>query len=378
MTTGLQRYGDEMLSAGDEYPIHQNPDPIRVVGTSDRNFYDRYYFNLHGSSDELFMVTGFGQYPNLGTQDAFAVIRRHDDHTVVRSSRELGDRMDLATGPFRVEVIEPLERLRVVLDAPEHDLSFDLEWQGSIAAYEEPHQLIRKFGRALFDSHRFAQTGMWTGVINHKGTDIEVTPDRWWGTRDRSWGVRPVGEHEPPGIRGDEGQMTGMWNYAPMQFEDHSILYICNELDSGERDLQEAVRIWRDRDRPVESLGRPEHDHTLAPGTRFITASTLSFPEAPGGPIDITVEPMTHCYFMVGTGYGIDPDWRHGMYQGPLVTQGFTYDMVEDADKMFGGVDNAARFTITQTGQVGYGLHEFFFIDSFSKYGLVGWDPLPE
>ena len=64
-----------MLSRMDDYPLHQIADVIRNVGTSDRNFYDRYYFNLHGSSDELFLVMGMGQYPNLGVQDAFACAR---------------------------------------------------------------------------------------------------------------------------------------------------------------------------------------------------------------------------------------------------------------------------------------------------------------
>ena len=61
-----------MLSPLDDYPVHQIPEPIRHVGTSDRNFYDRYYFNLHGKSDELMLVTGLGQYPNLGVTDAFS------------------------------------------------------------------------------------------------------------------------------------------------------------------------------------------------------------------------------------------------------------------------------------------------------------------
>ena len=96
-----------MISAWDDYPIHQTCEPIRLVATSDRNFYDRYYFNLHGSSDELFLVMGLGQYPNLGVQDAFAVVRRGPRHRVVRASRELGDRMDTSVGPFQVEVLEP-------------------------------------------------------------------------------------------------------------------------------------------------------------------------------------------------------------------------------------------------------------------------------
>ena len=32
------------LSKGDDYPIHQTPEPVAYAGT-DRNFYDRYFFN---------------------------------------------------------------------------------------------------------------------------------------------------------------------------------------------------------------------------------------------------------------------------------------------------------------------------------------------
>ena len=71
-----------------------------------------------------------------------------------------------------------------------------------------------------------------------------ITPDRWWGTRDRSWGVRPVGEPEPPGIRATTPVIGGLWNYAPMQFRDFSIMYIVPGVGhDGERALEEAVRI---------------------------------------------------------------------------------------------------------------------------------------
>src|SRR5262249_38576877 len=230
--------GFRMLSSWDDYPVHQIADTIRHVGTSDRNFYDRYYFNLHGSSDELFMVMGLGQYPNLAVQDAFAVVQRGGRHRVVRASRELGDRMDTTVGPFRVEVVKPLHAVRFILDENEHGLACDLVWEGHIPAFEEPRQYVRKHGRVLCDRRRFAQPGCWSGRLQIGGETIRVTPDRWKGTRDRSWGVRPVGETEPAGIRGAEGQMTGMWNYSPMQFDDHAILYILNETSSGERPLE--------------------------------------------------------------------------------------------------------------------------------------------
>ena len=89
------------ISPMDEYLAHQTPETFDQVFTSDRNFYDRYYFNMHASSDELFLVTGMGQYPNLGVTDAFVSISHGDTLYVVRASRELGgDRLDTRVGPY--------------------------------------------------------------------------------------------------------------------------------------------------------------------------------------------------------------------------------------------------------------------------------------
>ncbi len=360
-----------MLSSMDDYPLHQVAEPIRFVGTSDRNFYDRYYFNLHGCSDELFMVMGLGQYPNLGVQDAFAVVRRGTKHRVVRASRTLGDRMDTTVGPFRVEVVEGLRRLRFVIDDDRHGIAADLHWEGAMPAFEEPRHYIRKHGRVLFDTMRFAQTGCWTGHLEIAGERIDVTPDRFWGTRDRSWGVRPVGEPEHPGIRQGEMQLSGMWNYAPMQFDDWSLLYIVQQSNDGTRVMEEAVRIWHDPARGSEWLGRPGHAHRFRPGTRYIEGSVLSFPEAPGGGFEIKVTPLLECYVGIGTGYGFDPDWRHGMYQGELVVQGLELDTVADRAKLWGLCDNVARFETG--GQIGYGLHEYGFFGPFDHYRLPGF-----
>jgi len=368
------------LSSWDDYPVHQAAETVRHAATSDRNFYDRYYFNCHANDGSAFLIFGLGQYPNLAVQDAFACVVSGYDHRVVRASRELGDRMDTSVGPLRVEVLKPLRELRIVCEPNDvSDVTLDLHWVGSMPAFEEPRQHIRRHGRTLFDSIRLAQTGRWSGTITSGGRTFEVEPGSWWGTRDRSWGIRPVGEEEPAGIR-TEGQMTGMWNYAPIQFDDHSILYICNEHDDGTRALDEAVRIWHDPDREPEWLGRPDHAAVITPGTRRIERSTLSFPEAPGGGFEVEVDPLMDCWLMLGTGYGIEPDWRHGMYQGPLVVQGVEIDYGREPERLFGLVDQVARFTQRggqRDGVVGHGLHEFFFIGDFSRYGLSGWDPLP-
>ncbi|HUJ67429.1 MAG TPA: hypothetical protein VLX59_17915 [Acidimicrobiales bacterium] len=99
------------VTAWDDFPVHQASEWIAHPATSDRNFYDRYYFNAFDTTGEWMAVMGLGQYPNLGVTDAFATVRIGDRQHVVRASRPLGDRSDIRVGPLRVEVLEPLRRL---------------------------------------------------------------------------------------------------------------------------------------------------------------------------------------------------------------------------------------------------------------------------
>jgi hypothetical protein len=107
----------------------------------------------------------------------------------------------------------------------------------------------------------------------------------------------------------------------------------------------------------------------LRSGTRMIEKSKISFPQAPGGAFEIDVEPLTHAFVAVGTGYGMEEDWRHGMYQGKLVVQGLDLSHDEIAPLgQYGIVDHVGRFEYD--GNVGYGLHEHGFFGAFEKYGM--------
>ncbi len=101
----------------DEYPIHQVPLSLAYVASSDRNFYDRSYFNAHDRTGDVFLITGLGVYPNLGVIDAYATVRRGDKQWAVRFSDALTDeRMDMRVGGYRVEVLEPLQKIRLVCE----------------------------------------------------------------------------------------------------------------------------------------------------------------------------------------------------------------------------------------------------------------------
>ncbi|MDX1734141.1 MAG: hypothetical protein R3228_07235, partial [Halioglobus sp.] len=76
--------------------------------------------------------------------------------------------------------------------------------------------------------------------------------------------------------------------------------------------------------------------------------------------------PLLQTYLTAGTGYGLEPDWRHGMHQGELVVQGLDWSATQDADKMLGLVETPARFQLGD--EVGYGMMEFGFWSQFDKY----------
>jgi hypothetical protein len=370
-----------MLSPLDDYPVHQISEPMRFVGTSDRNFYDRYYFNIHGAhdvhgtGDELFAVIGVGQYPNLSVADAFVSVLWGDDHRVVRSSKTLGaDRMDASVGPIRVEVIEGLRRVRVVVEPNEWGIELDAVYDGFSEAHLESRHFDRQFTRVTFDSTRFAQLGSWTGMLKVGDRELRLTPDRWWGSRDRSWGVRPVGEAEPPGIRATDTEGGFFWIYAPVRFEDHAMVTIIQERPNGERIMQDAHRVFAVGDhREPEWLGRPEHQLRFAPGSRSVTGATLSYYGAHGErTAEVEVETLLSFPLLLGSGYGLEPDWKHGMYQGELVVQGQRVPPADPTYSNWGLTEYAARYSYD--GQVGYGMFECAVMGPHQQYGFAGWE----
>jgi hypothetical protein len=362
------------LSPADDLLVHQTPETFDYVFTSDRNFYDRYYFNMHPCSDELFLVMGMGQYPNLGVTDAFVSVSHRDTLHVVRASRELGsDRLDTQVGPFRVEVLEGLRRLRLVLDENEWGLHFDLVFDGAVPAIEEPRQTTRQFARVTMDSSRFAQVGRYEGTLEVAGERFEVRPERWQGVRDHSWGIRPVGEPVPPGIGVTVQRSHGFFhNWIPAQFDDFMLKVFFEEDADGVRMIEESKKIYNiGSERPDEEMGTPRHEFTYQSGTRELERAVTRFAHPSGEEISMTHTPLRTVYLKAGSGYLPSGDWGHGMYQGPLVVQGLTWDIGDPAVRKDIALLNETlcRFELS-TGEVGYGMHENLCIGVYKPYGF--------
>ena len=357
----------------DELPIHQVPLSVAHMATSDRNAYDRCYLNAHDRSGDVFLITGLGVYPNLGVIDAYATVRHRDQQVTVRCSDALGaDRSRQEVGPYRIEVVEPLERLHLTLDADEHGVGFDLEWTGSFPAIMEHPHVWRRDGRVQLDASRFAQVGSWSGELRADGTTWDVTPDLWLGTRDRSWGIRPVGEAEPPG-RGAAEADPGFgfwWTYVPLRFERFAVLVILQEDGDGHRTLNDAVRIWPDG--RVEQLGWPRVEIRYRSGSRHPEAATITGATHDGTPVVIEVETRAFVALHCGSGYGGDPEWTHGAWRGRGVVDSTRTDYTDpgvQAMVPFGTVDHVARATCD--GEEGWGMFEHMAIGRHSPTGFT-------
>lgn len=354
-----------MVHPLDEHPVHQVPLSMAQVATSDRNAYDRCILHVIDPSGEVLLLTGLGVYPNLGVVDGYACLRRGDDQLTVRTSDALDDeRLQLAVGPLRCEVVDPLKQLRIVSEHP--DLSYDLTWTAVSPAFEEPlHVMADGNGRTTLIGCRFAQTGSWTGTIRTADGDIAV--DGWPGTRDRSWGIRPVGEAEPPGRPHERHGFWWLW--VPLRFDDYTLMTIVQEDVDGFRSMNEAVRVWHDGRK--EQLGWPEVDITYRSGTRHPERAVLRFRNG----FSVEVETLTMVSLNVGCGYGGDPDWTHGVWKGEDWTESARYDYAEEAVRgraAFSVVDHAARAT-TSDGAVGFGIFEHASMGRHDPTGFADW-----
>ncbi len=367
-----------MISPADDLLIHQTHEPVRHVATSDRRFYDRYFFTGHACSADLFFMIGMGCYPNLGVIDAFASVATGGTQTTTRASRELGeDRLHTTdVGPFGVEVLSGLRRLRVWSKPGPHAVQCDLEWNGAVPAFEEPPLFTRVMGRVMEQGTRLIQTGCWSGFLRVGDRRFELTPDTAWGGRDRSWGVRSIGmEREPRGIQQAHAlneQRTSLWIWSPMQFADYSIHFSVGEYATGARAIETVRRVSSfARGGEVEELTGAEHELKFDHATRELQAgSRVSFVDTNGERRTVTLEPLCRAYLRAGTGYGGPDAWRHGMYMGAQWVDSVSYDLTRaDITAKIGPTHVLCRMTM-DTGDVGYGTFETQVYGAYPRYGF--------
>jgi hypothetical protein len=318
-----------LLSRFDDFPIHQTPEPVALPASSDRNVYDRYWLNGFDRDGRFYFGVAMGLYPNRGILDsAFSIVIDGEQHCFFASRRAPSDPSDTAVGPFRIDVMEPMRSLRLTIDDNQTGISCSLTFAARTACVEEGRQTLRRGSRIMMDATRFAQFGRWQGEIRYAGNTLRVESAQVFGTKDRSWGIRPVGEPETGGAPITAiPQFFFLW--APIHWEKH-----CTHFGTFE---DEAGHAWHSDGAIVPAYGSPEeipglndpgivkmvgieHELVYEPGTRRAQFARLALVEPTMARHEIELEPLI-AFRMKGIGY-THPEWSHGRWKGELAVGG--------------------------------------------------------
>lgn len=354
-----------MLTAADDYLIHQTPYTFDSVFTSDRNFYDRYFFNGYQRDGGVYFAVAMGIYPNRGIIDgAFSAVI-DGRQLVVRGSRLLGsDRMDMHVGPLRVEVIEPLRRIRVTVAPNKWGITAELVFEARSLPAEEPHFQRRSEGVLAMDYTRMTQHGAWSGRLGLDGREFDLAGATWWGSRDHSWGVRRVGETQ--GGRPPAEAPQFFWNWAPLNFEDLCTLYTVSEFSDGTRWHQSGVILTPYPNASQLEVATVDHELGFQPGTRWLNRARITLTPEGGAPLEIEFKPLFH-FLMKGIGYG-EPKWGHGMWVGPDEVDGTEYNLA--AENPMQNLHVQTVSLVKAGNREGIGVFEHIVIGPHEKYGF--------
>jgi hypothetical protein len=361
-----------VLTPFDDYPVHQVPLPVAHPGTGDANHYDRYWFN--GFTEDRYFAVAMGRYPNRGVMDAaFSVVHDGIQRSVFVSGRASDDPGVTALGPITIEVVEPLRTSRIVVDAADHGLDAELTFTARTAAYEEPRQTHHRGPRVLMDATRMTQWGSWTGTLRTGAQAVPIEPGMR-GTKDRSWGVRPVGAPAPAAPTRTEPQFFFLW--APLHFDDTCLHYLVFEEADGHRWAETAAVLpvigpdgatWGPT-ASCEVLAGGDHDVRWAKGLRRAESAALHLRRRDGERIDVELQP-TLTFRMRGAGY-THPRFSHGSWHDELVVAGEEHgvDELDSLDPASIHVQQVMR--ATWGGRAGLGVLEQLVIGPHRPSGF--------
>eukprot|EP01062_Namystynia_karyoxenos_P062707 TRINITY_DN55585_c0_g1_i1.p1 TRINITY_DN55585_c0_g1~~TRINITY_DN55585_c0_g1_i1.p1 ORF type:complete len:1102 (+),score=275.72 TRINITY_DN55585_c0_g1_i1:79-3306(+) len=424
---------DDPLVAADEEFGHHTPQSLAAEPEERRmDAYDRWFLNGYPSDDcstsAPFFAAAFGVYPARRVVDAAVCFLVDGRQHNVRASRVLDDdewpapdappeefkkwtpeRILRKVGPISIDVLEPLQSCRLRLE-PGHvpGFSCDISFRGRFPAQKEPRFDADIAGVGLMSYTRLTQLVEWSGDLEICGKAYRA--ERWWGTRDRSWGLRPHKHCDPGSVKRaktlatpdgrwiaslitDVQKLAGKvmpqfyWLWAPMHLPNGGLQYHSNEHADGvpwnsaaimfgdfahpeggsprtrcavaplplsPSDAAPVIVDQRDAD-PLAARMADLAGHAVRyqPGTRH-AARFCAAVQSNGRLQGLLCEPTGRRFFMTGLGYS-HPTWGHGVRrEGQL---GLSYDVIETAcvdmmSSMHWHIQEVVRVTPVDLGDV--------------------------
>ncbi|MFD5497899.1 hypothetical protein ACFWH4_34665 [Streptomyces sp. NPDC127091] len=359
-----------MLSSHDDHLVHQTSAPVLQPANGDPAFYERYYATMFAPDASAHLGFGLSVYPNTGVIDAALSVSRDGVQEAVFASGHLPpDQRVSHVGPLRIEVLEPLRSIRVVLEETD-GLAADITFVAESTPLEE-QRLIRTRGTTVAsDRSRFVQFGSWNGSFSVHGERVECA--RWHGVRDRSWGIRRQATAADVASKSIK-PIYAVWSV--LHFPDSFLQTTVHEAPDGVSHVRMAMRAPRvapdevETNAPVERTDDVRVGITYRPGTR--RPKTARIEVGPRGPMHFTVEVEPRTTFqMMGLGY-YHPERGHGRDHGDdsVVRESWK---LEELDPLTVNTVHAQQLSVVRRsdGVQGIGIFEHIAMGPHQPSGL--------
>lgn len=375
------------LLEADEYFNHQIVETFATVAQADYSWTEKVCLMAAAKDGSAQIGFGFGKYTNRNVFDAYAGICRGVEQWTVTASRELSsDPNSVDVGPIRYEILEPLKRIRVVLEPNDiQPVSFDLTLEGAAPCVTEERE-DRRGGtgyRRNADQIRYHQTGVVaSGWIEIDGERTEVTPDTWIMTRDHSWGIRPsvgndIDDLAPDGSGIAVPRALAVWN--PIFFErpdgSHYAFHQYYLHYDGPGYLHERTQGgFEFADAPRELVTGIDPRIRFNPANKRFLGGEFHLTMADGTSRVLTAEPLSDTGFHLGAGHYLRPNGqRGGSWKGKLHLDGSYYpdtSTPESVQELNQFRDCMIRVHDAATGATGWGNLQTWVHGDWPELGL--------
>jgi hypothetical protein len=318
----------------DELPYHQQPTPFHMPATSDSHFNDGYFFAFYTS--DWYFFAGLRLHPNANVIDGWVSVAHDDRQLVTRASRALRPGYDdLRVGPLRLEVLEPMQRVRLVAEDNPAEITFDVELVSQASPFVEDRYQHVRYGAVINDTLRYTTVCRANGRARARGTDLEV--DSWHSIRDHSWGVRSS-MSVPTRVSGTDrtGEETferALRLWVPFECGDHTgFINTHEDIDGRPLDFEGRLDF---RDGRSVALTGARHSLRYHPGTERPVGGTLTVDGADGVERTYTLRASGTPADVQGGGYyrGWSDGYGPGVYRGADVIETDDYSCDPDGER---------------------------------------------
>ena len=286
----------------------------------------------------------------------------------------------MTIGPFNLSILEPMRSCKITVNENETGWAGELLFEGRTSNIEEPRHTFGRGIRKVMDTTRFTQLGRWSGWLEFHGQRYEFDRDITLGTKDRSWGIRPLagGDRRGAPALPQAGGLFFLW--APLHFDDFCAHYQLFEDTKGRTlfSVGALLPVYDSidalpgvEDPTVTHCRNLEHKLSFASDSRMIESVELAMTEIESGDrVSIDFEKL-FTFRMKGIGYS-HSEWGHGMWKDDVAIGSEQWDIADVDDTAFENQHVQHLMRVKIGGNEGIGVLEQNILGPYEPYGLEG------